>query len=105
MINTMILILNRQLHSALLAKKQELEELPTHDLVHRYNRHAKTGFHVSAQAVEVACLHNIFMKRMGVSPVRIEDGCAVTLTGVAEYDGKSLKTDEGVQFIQPQNLN
>ena len=103
MINTHVLILNQQLKRSLLEKKQELEKLTTHELIRRYNKHAKGGFFVSAQAVEVVGIHQLMMQRLGVSPITLSHGCVVTLNGEVSFDGYKLKTPDNQHFFPPQN--
>ena len=79
MIKTHVLIASRQLQSVMTDKMNQLRNEPTGRLIERYNRHARTGFHVMVQAAEVACIHHLLMTRHNDSPITIESGCVVTL--------------------------
>ena len=90
MIKTHVLIASRQLQSVMTDKMNQLKGEPTGALVERYNRHAKTGFFVSIQAAEVACIHHILMSRLNDSPITIEHGCVVTLGPEVLWNGEKL---------------
>ena len=90
MIKTHVLIASRQLQSVMTEKMNQLREEPTGRLIERYNRHARTGFHVMVQAAEVACIHHLLMTRLKDSPITIESGCVVTLGPEVFWDGKRM---------------
>lgn len=90
MTQTFTLIASHRLHLALTDKLNDMRVLTSSQLVERYNTHVTAGLHSTAQAVELACIHHLFLRRFGDSPITIDKGFTISLGAMVSWDGANL---------------
>lgn len=66
---------------------ERIQKLSDHQLIEKYNAAVKTGIvGVHAQALHLLAMRKVFLKRFGKSPISIEDGIVISLTGKVGFD-------------------
>jgi hypothetical protein len=96
----MILIYNNSDRPKVAEHRQKFDAMTKAELVKVYNHQDKMGIvGARAQGIYLVALHFAFLKRFQMSPVRIEEGCIISLTGQIKLVGEHFIS------LENQNLN